>query len=130
MASKLYSSATQIMSTPAASRSFARWAAFFGSPVYATEVESFMPAIVGPHRAIRPLRASSPGGVDDRFDDRDTIGAQEVAHRVDGTAVGPAVDPLHGQQREAAADVEQLRRLRIGRHGTGRDLAGAHAVAV
>src|SRR4051794_4312285 len=42
MASKLYSSATQIMSMPADSRSLARWAAFFGSPVYATDVDSFM----------------------------------------------------------------------------------------
>src|SRR5438045_4298640 len=43
MASKLYSSATQIMSTPAASRSLARWAALRGSPVYATDVDSFTP---------------------------------------------------------------------------------------
>src|SRR4051812_13026618 len=71
MASKLYSSATQIMSMPADSSSLARWAAFFGSPVYATEVDSFMPELLhlpwprarpGPHVAAdasgrRPRRA-------------------------------------------------------------------------
>src|SRR5213082_2431519 len=41
-ASKLYSSAAQIMSMPARSRSLARLAASRGSPVYRTAVESFM----------------------------------------------------------------------------------------
>src|SRR5918993_3160468 len=41
-ASKLYSSATPTMSIPAASRSWARAAAAWGSPVYGSGVESFI----------------------------------------------------------------------------------------
>src|SRR5438874_1880537 len=128
MASKLYSSATQIMSTPAASRSLARWAALRGSPVYATDVDSFTPpslhALWHGDAVTGDFSIVTEAGVVGFLDARSHLGTIEA--RADGSVVAVAL--LDGVLLDPGAE-RRLDPLWIGEGDSAGPLYSAFAAA-